>query len=86
MSLRGEPLPVNQAMNRSRAKLGLELPAWFGIFFVSVAVFLLGLRLIAVLSFPLMAAGAWLAVRRHPKMFQLWGHSLFQKAYYDPRK
>jgi hypothetical protein len=31
-------------------------------------------------------AGAWLIVRKHPKMFQLWGLSLSQKSYYDPRK
>jgi hypothetical protein len=33
-----------------------------------------------------MAVGAWLIVRKHPKMFQLWGLSLSQKSYYDPRK
>jgi hypothetical protein len=25
---RGEPLPINQALNRPRAKLGLDLSAW----------------------------------------------------------
>ena len=38
------------------------------------------------LGFPTMAGGAWLIVRKHPKMFQLWGLSLSQKSYYDPRK
>ena len=33
-----------------------------------------------------LVAAAWLVVRKHPKMFQLWGHSLQQKSYYDPRK
>jgi hypothetical protein len=28
----------------------------------------------------------WLIVRKHPKMFQLWGLSFTQKSYYDPRK
>ena len=83
---RGEPLPINQAMNRSRAKLGLELPAWMAIVFVSIAVFLVGFRVMAVISFPIMVAAAWLTVRKHPKMFTLWGHSLYQKSYYDPRK
>ena len=83
---RGEPLPINQAMNRSRAKLGLELSTWMVIAFVSIAVFLAGLRMVAVLSFPMLAAGAWLIVRKHPKMFQLWGLSLNQRSYYDPRK
>jgi hypothetical protein len=55
MAKRGEPLPINQALNRPRAKLGLDLTAW-------------------------------MVVRKHPKMFQLWGLSLNQKSYYDPRK
>lgn len=86
MTKRGEPLPINQAMNRSRSKLGLDLPTWMIIAFVSIVVFLAGLRMVAVLSFPAMALCAWLVVRKHPKMFQLWGHSLNQKSYYDPRK
>ena len=86
MTKRGEPLPINQAMNRSRAKLGLELGTWMVIAFVSVAVFLAGFRLVAVLMFPMLAGAAWLTVRKHPKMFQLWGLSLTQKTYYDPRK
>ena len=86
MTKRGEPLPINQAMNRSRAKLGLELSTWMVIAFVSIAVFLVGFRAIAVLTFPSLALGAWLINRKHPKMFQLWGHSLSQKSYYHPRK
>jgi type IV secretory pathway VirB3-like protein len=86
MSRRGEPLPINQALNRPRAKLGLDLTAWMAIAFVCVAVFLVGFRLVAILAFPMLAAGAWLIVRKHPKMFQLWGLSLGQKSYYDPRK
>jgi len=86
MTRRGEPLPINQAMNRSRAKLGLELSAWLVIVFFSITVFLAGFRMLAVFGFPMLVAGAWLTVRKHPKMFQLWGHSLYQKAYYDPRK
>ena len=83
---RGEPLPINQALNRPRAKLGLDLSAWMAIVFVTVTVFLVGFRMIAIFSFPMMAGGAWLIVRKHPKMFQLWGLSLSQKSYYDPRK
>jgi hypothetical protein len=86
MTKRGKPLPINQAMNKSRAKLGLELSAWMAIVFVSVMVFLVGFRMIAILSFPLLVVGAWFTVRKHPKIFQLWGHSLLQKSYYDPRK
>ena len=33
---RGEPLTINQAMNRSRTKLGLDLPTWLSITFVNV--------------------------------------------------
>jgi type IV secretory pathway VirB3-like protein len=83
---RGEPLPINQALNRPRAKLGLDLSAWMVIVFVSVTVFLAGFRIIAIFSFPMLVAAAWLIVRTHPKMFQLWGLSLYQKSYYDPRK
>lgn len=86
MPKRGEPLPINQAMNRSRAKLGLELGTWMVIAFVSVAVFLVGFRVVAVALFPMLAGAAWLIIRNHPKMFQLWGLSLTQKSTYDPRK
>jgi len=86
MARRGEPLPINQALNRPRAKLGLDLTAWMAIVFVSVTAFLAGFRLIAVISFPLLVSAAWLIVRKHPKMFQLWGLSLNQRSYYDPRK
>jgi hypothetical protein len=54
--------------------------------FVCVTVFLVGFRMLAILSFPTLAGGAWLIVHKHPKMFQLWGLSLSQKSYYDPRK
>ena len=83
---RGTPLPINQALNRSRAKLGLELPTWLAITFLSVVVFLAGLRMVAILSFPMLAGAAWLITRKHPKMFQLWGLSLNQENHYDPRK
>ncbi|WP_263385780.1 VirB3 family type IV secretion system protein [Granulicella arctica] len=52
MTKRGEALPINQAMNRSRTKLGLELSAWMAIVFVSVSVFLVGFRMLAVISLP----------------------------------
>jgi type IV secretory pathway VirB3-like protein len=86
MTKRGEPSPINPAMNRPRAKLGLDLSAWMAITFVTVTVFLVGFRMLAILSFPMMVGTAWLIVRKHPKMFQLWGLSLNQKSYYDPRK
>ena len=35
MTKRGEPLPINQALNRPRAKLGLDLSAWMAIVFVT---------------------------------------------------
>jgi type IV secretory pathway VirB3-like protein len=86
MLQRGEPVAINQALNRSRAKFGLDLTAWMAIVFVSVTVFLVGFRLMAIVAFLALAVGAWLAVRTHPKMFQLWSLSLFQRSYYDPRK
>ena len=79
-------MPINQALNKPRAKLGLELSTWLIIVFFVVAGFLVGFRFVAILSFPVLASGAWLIVRKHPKMFQLWGLSLSQKSYYDPRK
>jgi hypothetical protein len=42
--------------------------------------------MLAIVSFPMMAGAAWLIVHKHPKMFQLWGLSLSQKSYYDPRR
>lgn len=86
MSGRGRSLPVNNALNRPRAKLGLDLSAWMAILFVCGTAFLVGLRVIALLAFPILVAAAWLATRKHPKMFRLWGLSFRQKAYYDPRK
>ena len=41
---------------------------------------------LAVLSFPMLVGCAWLTVRKHPKMFQLWGRSLGQKATTTPAK
>jgi type IV secretory pathway VirB3-like protein len=86
MARRGEPQAINQALNRTRAKLGLDLTAWMTIVFVCIAVFLVGFRLLAMMAFPALAIAAWLIIRKHPKMFQLWGLSLNQKSYYDPRK
>jgi type IV secretory pathway VirB3-like protein len=56
------------------------------IVFVCVTVFLVGFRIVALITFPSLALGAWLVVRKHPKMFELWGLSLSQRSYYDPRK
>ena len=86
MNRRGESQAINQALNRPRAKLGLDLTAWMAILFVCIAVFLAGFRLLAMMAFPALVVGAWLIIRKHPKMFQLWGLSLSQKSYYDPRK
>jgi type IV secretory pathway VirB3-like protein len=83
---RGEPVGINQALNQSREKLGLNLPTWLVIVMVSVMAFLAGFHMLAVVSLPLLAAGCWIVVRRHPKMFQLWALSLSQRSYYDPRK
>ena len=41
---RGEPLPINQALNRPRAKLGLDLSTWMVIVFVTATAFLAGFR------------------------------------------
>ena len=83
---RGEPLHINPALNKPRTKLGLDLPTWMSIVFVSATVFLVGLRLLAILTFAASTGAAWVIVRKHPKMFQLWFLRWRQKAYYDPRK
>lgn len=83
---RGESFPINQALNKPREKLGLNLPTWLAIVMVCVMAFLAGFRLLAVVSFPLLAAGCWAVIRKQPKMFQLWALSLSQRSYYDPRK
>ena len=62
MTKRGEPLPINQALNRPRAKLGLDLTAWMAIVFVCVTVFLVGFRILAIVSFPMLVGGAWLGL------------------------
>ena len=54
-----QPLPINQALNRPRAKLGLDLSAWMAIVFVTVTVFLVGFRMLAILSFPMMAGDVY---------------------------
>ena len=83
---RGEPLPINQALNKPREKLGLSLPIWMGIVIVSILVLLLRFYLLSLAIFIVITGACWLIVRKHPKMFQLWGLSLSQKSYYDPRK
>ena len=86
MTKRGEPLPINQALNKPREKLGLSLPIWMGIVIVSILVLLLRFYLLSLAIFIVITIACWLIVRKHPKMFQLWGLSLSQKSYYDPRK
>lgn len=83
---RGEPSPINGALNRPRTKLGLELSVWMAIVFLSAVVFLVGFRWLAIFTFLGLLLGAWLVIRKHPRMFQLWTLSLKQKSYYDPRK
>ena len=84
--LRGKPLPINSALNASRTKLGLELPIWIAIVFVCFLVYLAGFHTAPALVFPLCVAGAWLTVRKQPKMAKLWQLGLRQEAMYDPRK
>jgi len=83
---RGEAKPINGALNRPRTKLGLDLSAWMAIVFVTVTVFLAGFKWLAICTFPSLVTGAWMVVRKHPKMFQLWTLSFKQRSYYDPRK
>ena len=83
---RGEPLPINQALNKSRLALGLPLNIWAIVVFITVVVFLAGFRAVAVLGFPMLAFAARQGIRNNPKMIELYGLSWSQKPYYDPRK
>ena len=83
---RGDPLAINQALNKPRQKLGLSLPIWMGIVIASLMALLLRFFVLAVVMFFAITALCWMIVRKHPKMFQLWGLSWTQKSYYDPRK
>jgi type VI protein secretion system component VasF len=86
MTKRGEPVAINQALNKPRQKLGLSLPIWMGIVIASLLVLLLRFFFLSILIFIAITATCWVIVRKHPKMFQLWGLSFAQKSYYDPRK
>ena len=86
MTKRGEPLAINQALNKPRQKLGLSLPIWMGIVIASLLALLLRFFVLSILIFISITAICWVIVRKHPKMFQLWGLSWTQKSYYDPRK
>ena len=79
-------MAINQALNKPRTKLGLSLPIWMGIVIVSLLALLLRFFLLSLVIFLSITAVCWVIVRKHPKMFQLWGLSWTQKSYYDPRK
>ncbi len=79
-------MAINQALNKPRQKLGLSLPIWMGIVIASLLALLLRFVFLSILIFIAITAVCWVIVRKHPKMFQLWGLSFTQKSYYDPRK
>ncbi len=85
-SKRGEPLAINQALNKPKAKLGLSLPIWIGIVIVSILALLLHFYFFSLFSFLAITCACSLIVRKHPKMFELWSLSFHQGSYYDPRK
>ena len=82
----GRAVTNQPSAESAEGQVGLDLSAWMAIVFVCVTVFLVGFRVVALIAFPSLAIGAWLVVRKHPKMFELWGLSLSQRSYYDPRK
>lgn len=86
MTKRGEPLAINQALNKPRQKLGLSLPIWMGIVIVSLLALLLRYFVLSILIFISITVVCSVIIRKHPKMPQLWGLSFTQKSYYDPRK
>jgi hypothetical protein len=83
---RGEPLAINQALNKPRQKLGLSMPIWMGIVIASLMALLLRFFVLSIVMFVVITVVCSVIIRKHPKMFQLWGLSWTQKSYYDPRK
>ncbi len=86
MTKRGEPLAINQALNKSRQRLGLSLPIWMGIVIMSLLALLLRYFVLSILIFISITVVCSVIISKHPKMFQLWGLSFTQMSYYDPRK
>jgi hypothetical protein len=83
---RGEPERIIAALGWNRKKFGLDLYIWLAMIVLSVLVFLLGFRIAAFVSFPVLLVFSQLAVRVHPEIFKLWAHGLVQKDHYDPRR
>ncbi len=83
---RGEPVAINQALNKPRTQARVELANLDGHCDCVVAGSPASVLLLSILIFLSITAVCWLIVRKHPKMFQLWGLSFTQKSYYDPRK
>ena len=52
----------------------------------SLMALLLRFFVLSVVMFIAITVICSLIIRKHPKMFQLWGLSWTQKSYYDPRK
>ena len=51
LTKRGEPIAINQALNKPRQKLGMSLPIWMGIVIVSLLALLLRHFVLSVLIF-----------------------------------
>ena len=79
MTKRGEPLPINQALNKPREKLGLSLPIWMGIVIVSILVLLLRFYLLSLAIFIVVTGACWLIVRKAPKDVPTVGPELHAK-------
>jgi len=63
MTKRGEPLPINQALNRATSQTRVGPQRMDGIIFVCVTVFLVGLRVVAMIALSVAChVSAWLIV------------------------
>lgn len=81
-----EPLPLNDALNRPKRKLGIDWRLLLGITALAAiaAIFvnlILGVALMVALP-PVVRH----ITKHDPQLFQLWALSFLQKAYYDPGK
>ena len=72
---RGEPLAINQALNKSRQKLGLSMPVWMGIVIASLMALLLRFFVLSVVMF--------LAITASLSRIQCWDFAGVSKDYPD---
>jgi len=79
-------VPINDTLNRSRTKCGLELWAFLLLIAICGGIGMKVSVIAAVLLAVTVLSLAKLATRKDPRIFRLWILAFPQKAYYDPFK